>query len=166
MIRIESLVIISSMIEAVIFDFGRTLYDPVTLDLFPGSVQVLTDLRKRGIRLSLVTIAQDENVRLEELIRFGVDGFFSPIKVLGLRQAKDFSSIARELGTKPLNIGVVGDNLKREIPEGNRIGAYTWWTRQRLLNPQLQAPKSGLQCPRDILQTIDELVPKIDSLNT
>ncbi len=151
------------MIEAVIFDYGRTLYDPSTGKLFPEADKVLSELANHQIRLGLVTIAVDTQSRRQELARFGIEEFFSSIEVVDLRKRKDFTVTLEALKTDPQQCVVIGDSLKREITEGNRIGAVTVWTRQRLFSSR--QPRNDLERPKAVIDNLGELVPKIDELN-
>jgi FMN phosphatase YigB (HAD superfamily) len=58
---------------------------------------------------------------------------------------------------------VVGDNLKREITAGNKIGAFIVWTRQNLSDDW--KPQNELQVPKATIEAIEELVPLIKGLN-
>ncbi len=152
------------MIEAVIFDYGRTLYDPVAGRLFPEADKVLNNLVNRQIRLGLVTIAVDTQLRRQELTRFGIEELFSSIDVVDLRKRKDFTVTLEALKTNPQQCVVIGDSLKREITEGNRIGAVTIWTRQRLFSSR--QPRNDLERPKAVIDSLGELIPKIDELNS
>ncbi len=157
-------------IEAVVFDFGRTLGNPDTKQLFPGVVDVLQQLRDREIRLALVTIARYASSREDELAAFGLTRFFSTVEILDFRSGrprKDFGALLVGMGVEPQGSAVVGDNLEEEIRAGNEIGAYTIWTTQNLSRKGLQLPEEGsIYRPRDTIRAITELVPKIDPLNS
>lgn len=155
-------------IEGVIFDFGRTLYDPTTQGLFPRTIETLDGLTTRGLKLGLVSIAETDFIdrRVQELADLGIGQLLQAIDIIARSaKAKVFTKILRELGLedKPENCMVVGDNLKREIVSGNAIGAYTVQTRQRLLFDT--KPKDESQTPKVTISTIEELVPLVDLLN-
>jgi|SRR3989344_2279801 len=152
------------MIEAVIFDWGRTIYDPESQQLFPQTEQVLSNLTFRQLRLGLVSIA-DTSIedRHEDLRRFGISHFFQAVQIFGRREQKDFTEVLQGLRVEASRSAVVGDNLGREITLGNRIGAYTIWTRQRLSG--VYVPRNAEEMPKAIIEAIPELVSLIDKLN-
>lgn len=156
-------------LEAVIFDFGRTLYDPSTGTTFPETHNTLEALKERELKLGLVSVTNtdDLELRVSELRDLGLRDFFSAIDIIGRTHGqKDFTKVlgALNLFKTPEKCAVVGDNLKKEIAAGNRIGAYTIWTKQRLLSER--APQDTHQIPKATINKIEELVPLIDSLNT
>lgn len=155
-------------IEGIIFDFGRTLYDPATRTTFPEAKDTLGALRERDLKLGLVTVAEtdDTESRMNELADLGLSDYFQAIDVVGRStEGKDLTRVLNELGLSetPEKCAVVGDNLKREITAGNEIGAFTIWTRQNLSADW--KPENEMQTPRATIDTIEELVPLIDSLN-
>ncbi|NTU47023.1 HAD hydrolase-like protein [Candidatus Roizmanbacteria bacterium] len=155
------------MIEAVIFDFGRTLYDPTIKALFPGVIDTLTELQNRNLKLGLVSIAEtdDTDQRLKELNELGIMQFFSAISIIARSiKSKNFGKIFDELGVSenPRKAIIIGDNLKRDIEEGNSIGAHTVWTRQRLSADW--KPINDKQNPDYTIEAIEELIPIIEGL--
>lgn len=152
------------MIEAVIFDYGRTIYDPTVDELFPESVEVLEWLKLKGIKLGLVSVAltDDVNERLKDLDRFDLARFFDAVEVIARGKEKNFSVILEKLGVGPEHCIVVGDNLKREITEGNKIGAYTVWTKEKMSNDW--QPENEAQLPKMIISNIKELILVVEHL--
>lgn len=153
------------MIEAAVFDYGRTIYDPETDQLFPHTTEVFEELISRRIRLGLVSIAERSvEQRHEDLVRLGIDHFFEAVQIFGLREQKDFTQVLEKLEIEAARCIVVGDSLRREISEGNRIGAYTVWTRQKLSG--LYTPRNELETPGATIDAIEELIPLVDKLNS
>jgi len=157
------------MVEAVVFDCGRTLFNPDTGDLLPGVRETLTDLKCREIKLGLLTVAVTDDVsqRDKEIAGFGMRDFFEAIEIIPRSaRGKDFKNIFINLGVekKPGNCLVVGDNLKREIEAGNRIGAWTVWTRQNLSADW--RPQNEMQEPKIIIDDIREVTAVVDELNS
>ena len=108
------------MIEAAIFDYGRTLHDPETDQLFPGCEAILISLKDSGIKLALVSRGQDTDKRRQDFERFNLPEFFQVLDIIGEGAKKEFSHILEKLGVKPENTIVVGDRVKSEILEGNK----------------------------------------------
>lgn len=155
-------------IEAVIFDCGRTLYDPEALSLFPGTRETLENLTQKGIKLGLMSVAVTDDItpRMKEIERFEVGGYFQAINIVPRSTVgKDFSKVLKDLGMedKAESCLIVGDNLKREIESGNKIGAYTVWTTQDLSADW--KPLNEMQIPKAQISNIVDLVPLIERLN-
>jgi len=155
-------------IEAVIFDCGRTLYDPETGLLFPESRKTLENLTQKGLKLGLLSVAVTDDIapRFKELEFFEMNDFFQSIDIVPRStQGKDFTKILKDfkMEEKVFNCLIVGDNLKREITAGNEIGAITVWTRQNLSADW--EPQTEMQTPKFIINKIEELVPLIERLN-
>lgn len=154
-------------LEAAIFDFGRTLYNPDTSDLMPQSIQTLSQLQDMGLKLGLVSIAltDDLSPRLQQLDQFGLTKFFQSIEIQPRSQiGKIFTKVLSELKiTDNKKCLIVGDNLKRDIAYGNTLGAFTVWTRQNL-SADWQ-PQNQIQQPKAIIDRIQDLVPLIKRVN-
>lgn len=155
-------------IEAVFFDFGRTIYDSETGSLFPETIKTLENLSQQGLNLGLLTVAENEDLdsRVKELDDLGLSKFFKSIDIVPRStKGKDFTKLLKDFGMeeKTENCLVVGDNLKREITAGNTIGAFTVWTRQRLSDDW--KPQNEIQTPKATIETIEELIPLIEKLN-
>lgn len=156
-------------IEAAIFDFGRTIYDPETKDLFSNSKTTLYNLRDRKLKLGLVTVAltDDLQLRKSELDTLGLTEIFDIVDIVGRNtEGKDFMNVIKYLNltNKSYKCLVVGDNLKREITSGNKMGAYTVWTKQRLSADWF--PQNKIQIPKTTIYKIEELIPLVDILNS
>lgn len=109
------------MVNAIIFDWKRTLYDPEKRELIDGSRDVLTTLGTEGLDLYLVGKDPDSTMR-GEVIRLEVARWFTSIHfVTGSKSDEDFYQFIRE----PSQTVVVGDRVRSEIEVGNRIGAIT-----------------------------------------
>ena len=152
-------------IEAIVFDFGRTLFNPDTGTLFPHTTETLEKLKEKGIKMGLLSVANTEDTiqRLNELEDLGLSSFFQSIEIVPRNtKGKDFTNVLKELGVRGdlSKCMVVGDNLKREIESGNKIGAYTVWTKQNLSADW--KPQNERQIPRATVVDIKEIITLID----
>ncbi len=68
------------MIKAIIFDWGRTLYDSENQALFPGTEKVLQFLSKLYL-LVIVSLASDGNIekRMQILRACGIEKYFAAV---------------------------------------------------------------------------------------
>lgn len=156
-------------IEAVVFDCGRTLFNPDTGNLLVGARETLMDLKLRNVNLGLLTVAVTDDIllRQKEIDYFDVRDFFKAIEIIPRStKGKDFKKIFETLGVEnhPETCLVVGDNLKREIEAGNRIGAWTVWTRQNLSADW--KPENEMQEPKFIIGEIREVTAIVDELTS
>ena len=111
--------------QIIIFDFMRTLYDPETGKLISGAKALLEMLHKRCIPLYLVSYKEGHRTTLMD--ELGIRKYFTAIELVeDKRQAMESIKIDHERE----RIWVVGDRVRGEIMEGNRIGAVTVWFKQ------------------------------------
>lgn len=66
-------------IEAVFFDFGRTIYDSEAGSLFPETIKTLENLSQKGLKLGLLTVAETDDLssRVKELDDLGLSVFLN-----------------------------------------------------------------------------------------
>ncbi|MDZ4247893.1 MAG: HAD hydrolase-like protein [Patescibacteria group bacterium] len=105
----------------IIFDFNRTLYDPDSARLVPGTLKVLGELQGRGCVLYLISRGGPDRARL--IRKLGLESVFAGIKVTERKNLRDFRAIAKRHPTA--SIYVVGDRPSQEIRLGNRLGFRT-----------------------------------------
>jgi HAD superfamily phosphatase (TIGR01668 family) len=149
------------MIAAVIFDFGRTLYDSETEELYPEALPLLEKLQERGLKMALVSRTQDPERRREDLKRLGIDNYFKAIEVFPAHQAKEFDKVFSDLGgVSPEECLVVGDRIQSEILEGNRAGCITAWIKQgKFIDEE---PRSGEEQPDYTIHSLMEVLSILD----
>lgn len=153
------------MIEAVIFDYNRTLVqgDELPPKFFPETIPVLKNLQNRGIKMAVVSVGDDPRQRLQEFESLKLSDFgISIFKVVGKSERKDLQSVLDELQVEAKRCVVVGDRVKKEILEGNKIGATTVWLEQgKFANEKPETPDEE---PDHLIKSLDHLIPIIDSL--
>lgn len=115
------------MIKAVIFDYNWTLYNPEELQLFPEALDVLGSLVEQDYKLVLISRAENVEVRREEIRNAALDEIFDIIDIVPTGSEKEFTWIFDELEVQAEEVMVVGDRVKSEIAEGNRLGCMTVW---------------------------------------
>lgn len=117
------------MIEGIIFDYGRTLADADTNQLFPGAEEILENLHSKGFKMAVMSRTSDPQKRLEEFKEHNLDRYFQVFVALPKEGTEKFDDVLQKLGVKAENCVVVGDRIKSEIVEGNKIGLTTIWVR-------------------------------------
>ncbi len=100
------------------------------LKLFPGSRRLLRTLRKRGVRIFVVSFGDPQTQRAK-IAALGLDRepavehIFYADTDLNLTKDSAFSSILQRTGAQPANVLVVGDRPGGEIRAGRRLGMHT-----------------------------------------
>ncbi|HSW58726.1 MAG TPA: HAD-IA family hydrolase [Dehalococcoidales bacterium] len=97
----------------------------------PGAIETLEKIRQKGIRLALITNGGSE-VQRKKLERFGLSAFFEYILVegefgAGKPDARVFQSCLANLGVKPEEVWMVGDDLNRDIGGALPLGIRAIW---------------------------------------
>ncbi len=132
----------NSMIRAIFFDLGDTLVAEediankhlweATLEKLPHLDEVLTELKKKGYKLGIITntvTSQEKHVRMA-LRRIDVEKYFDVI-ITSVDVGHDkpderiFMTALRELRVKPKEAVMVGNRISADIVGGNRMGMKT-----------------------------------------
>jgi len=130
------------LIRAIFFDLGDTLIveeevagkhlSEVTLKKLPYLDEVLTELKKKGYKLGIITntvTSREENVRTA-LRNIGVEKYFDVILTsvdVGHEKPDEriFMTALKKLRVKPNEAAMVGNRIGIDIVGGNRMGMKT-----------------------------------------
>lgn len=150
--------------EAVIFDYNRTLVqgDEFPPQFYPEAPAVLESLRTKGIKMAIVSVSEDPTSRMQEFKKLGLPRYISVFKIVGKGDRKDLQPVLDELQVDPEHCVVVGDRIKKEIFEGNKVGATTIWLRQGKFSDEI--PEIPEEEPTYTIYSLEELIPVFDSL--
>ena len=138
--------------EAFIFDFNRTLYDPETGMFVPGAVKSLEDLKKSGALLFL--IGKGTNERSKLINELGLHRYFDEIIVKEEKDLADFKYL--QIKYPDADFFVIGDRVKKEIRFGNVCGFKTIWLKRGKFASEL--PENDEEKPWKIIAEFDELM--------
>jgi putative hydrolase of the HAD superfamily len=149
------------MIRAIFFDLGDTLVVEedvvdkhlweVTLKKLPDLDEVLTELKKKGYKLGIITntvTSTEEHVR-QALRKIDVEKYFDVIATsvdIGHEKPDEriFMTAMRKLKVKPAEAVMVGNRISADIAGGNRMGMKTIlfrWNRrypEKMTSPEEQ----------------------------
>ena|SRR5260370_34657865 len=119
------------MIRAIIFDWGRTLYDSESQALFPRTQEVLQALSRQYI-LAIVSLASDGNIekRQQILQTYDIKKYFASIHFAQKDKDHLYTMALSTLGLFPQEVAIVDDRAIRGIRWGNIHGAMTIWVKQ------------------------------------
>ncbi len=115
------------MINSVIFDWKRTLYNPDDGTLITGSREILEILQKNKIPLFLMGKGGDD--MYEEVKKLDVERYFTNIVFQeGAKEDALFKPFVSK--DKPSGTLFIGDRIRSELAVGKSLGATTIWVRQ------------------------------------
>ena len=132
-------------IKAVVFDYGRTLYDRDNSDFFPETSDVLEYLYPKYI-LSIVSIATEKDPPENRIRALKEKDFLKYFRhTLFHSSDKDhlFAYLLNQLDVNPDEVAVVDDRVFRGIAWGNKHGAMTVWLRGGKFADELPNSKTG-----------------------
>jgi putative hydrolase of the HAD superfamily len=101
------------------------------MHLFPGAIETLDELRKRGVRMALVTNGDAETQR-RKIVRFDLAPHFEHIQIegehgFGKPEERAYRHALAALKLTPSDVWMVGDNLEWEVAAPQRLGIYSVW---------------------------------------
>lgn len=150
------------MIKAIIFDYGRTLVDPETDDLFPEAKRILDNLIKRKLKLALVSRSYHPKNRWRNIRQLQLEKYFKIIEVIPAEDTKEYTHVLKELRVKPGDCLIIGDQVKNDILPGNKIGAITIWVKKGKFADELSTSKE--EEPDYTIASLEEFLPIVERL--
>jgi len=126
--------------------------------LFPDALDCLTDLRRRGVPLALVTNGDAVQQR-DKIERHGLARFFDAILIEGeFGVGKPHEAVYRQalqaLGAAPTEAWMVGDHLEWDVGAPQRLGLCGVWVD----GPGAGLPDACAVVPHRIIRAFPELV--------
>jgi len=145
------------MAKAIIFDWGRTLYDNENKQLFPDALSILDYVSKK-YKLAIVSLATKESIEeRNSLIRnMKVDHFFEHILIDSKDKDRMYSQVINNFNIDPRDLILVDDRTVRGISWGNKIGATTIWLKKGKFSNELPNEETG--SPSHIIENLSELL--------
>jgi len=125
--------------------------------LFPDSLACLTELRRRGIPLALVTNG-DATQQRDKIERHGLARFFDAILVegefgVGKPDEAVYQHVLKALGMTPDEALMVGDHLEWDVGAPQRLGLTGVWVDRGGVG----LPHGSAVQPHRIIRSLDEL---------
>ena len=104
----------------IIFDYNRTIFDPDSNTLYPGTRDVLHQLSST---CELFLVSMNDPERRSAIEAFNIERYFKKVFFVNKKSRSLFQKIAGvDIHT---TIVVVGDSIRNEISIGNRLGYAT-----------------------------------------
>lgn len=132
------------MIKAIIFDWGRTLYDIEKESLFSETEDVLDYLSKK-YNLAIVSLATDGNFekRWQIIKNHNLEKYFKSILFTQDDKDKLYVDTLEKMKLKPNEVVIVDDRMIRGITWGNKHGAKTVWIKKGKFSNELPDKITG-----------------------
>ncbi|MDO8469626.1 MAG: HAD hydrolase-like protein [bacterium] len=146
--------------KAIIFDWGRTLFDSETKNEFPEAEEILVLCRKRGYRLavaSLVSIHANASLeeRTKQIENSPLRKFFEVAAVTDEDKDKILDEVVAKLDLPREEILIVDDRIIRGIKYGNLRNHPTVWLQKGKFENEL--PNEETKTPTFIIHSLSEL---------
>ena len=146
-------------VRAIIFDWGRTLYDSGAKNEYPYAVEVVRHCASK-YRLAIVSLVSPlANATLEERIeqieRSPLRTFFELVRVTDDDKDAAFDEVVRDLGIPRDQILIVDDRTVRGIRYGSRRGHPTVWFQNGKFAEELPSAETGE--PTATIHSLEEL---------
>ena len=133
--------------KAVIFDWGRTLYNPEEGALFSDTKSVLEYLKLKNYILAIVALATAGQSKITERMSIiekeNLALYFVSIKFDIENKDKMYEETLFELGLKHEDVFIVDDRVMRGITWGNKNGCKTIWVQNGKFANELPDEHSG-----------------------
>jgi FMN phosphatase YigB (HAD superfamily) len=147
-------------IKAIIFDWGRTLFDSEAKELYPESEGVMEFCSSQGLRLacaSLVSVQANATLdeRKNQIENSVLRKFFEFVLVTDINKDIILAEIAGKLNLPREEILIVDDRTLRGIKYGNHNGHPTVWFQNGKFANELPNEETGT--PAYTIHNLNEL---------
>lgn len=147
------------MIKAIIFDWGRTLYDNERGALAAGVPGLLMTLGQRYTLAIVSLVSGDYERRTAErravLRATALEPLFAAVRFVPADKDRAYVDTLAELGVQESEVAIVDDRARRGIAWGNRHGALTIWLRRGRFAAELPDAETGI--PSHTIADLSEL---------
>ncbi|MBL7045891.1 MAG: HAD family hydrolase [Parcubacteria group bacterium] len=149
------------MHKLVIFDWGRTLWNPETQKLFNKVPQVLEFLTRKGYTLSIVALATDGDTkrRLDALKASAIEDCFAKTLFRETGKDKMYKETLKELKFESSETIIIDDRVVRGIKFANKYGCKSIWIQSLKFREEYPTEETGKPT-----YTIDKIGQLIDIL--
>ncbi len=149
------------VIKAIIFDWGRTLYDSDAKKEFLDAEEVLKYCQDHAYRLAVVSLtSQHSNSTLDErglqIEKSFLRKYFEVALVTDADKDKLFDEIVKKFGLPREQVVIVDDRIVRGIRYGTRHGHPTVWLQKGKFAQELPNLETGQ--PTHTIHELGELL--------
>jgi putative hydrolase of the HAD superfamily len=128
------------------------------IDCFPGAIETLAELIRRGFRLALLTNGAGTAQRAK-IERFALASYFVSIHIegemgVGKPDERAYHHALRALEVLPYEAWMVGDNFEWEVVVPQRLGLGTVWVDRQGKG----IPNGASVVPNHVIQSLDQIL--------
>lgn len=145
------------MVKAIIFDWGRTLWDNDNGVLFPDSKEILEYLKGKGYRMAVLSISAPEffEKKYETIRNSGLASYFDKILVSTKKEKEEIDEINKVWNFEYKDIAIIGDQVIREVAIANNLGMESILVKRGKFADQIPTKETGF--PTHTISTVSEL---------
>jgi len=148
-----------------IAEVGRQKYNNADFDgleIYPEVTGVLGDLKRKGMRLILVTEGSliQQNKKINAL---GIRSYFNKIYISEGDKSEYFKDILKTNNFGVDEVLIIGDRIDKEISVGNKLGLKTVRILKGVYSNRV--PESNLEKPDFEIRNLREIFEVIDKIN-
>ncbi len=147
-------------IKAIIFDWGRTLFDSTTKKEFTDADDILAWCKDRGYRMACASLVSvHANATLEErrhqIENSPLRGYFEFVEVTDQDKDMILDSLVAKLAVPRNEIAIIDDRTLRGIRYGNKRGHPTIWFQNGKFADEIPTDDTGV--PTHTIHSLGEL---------
>lgn len=148
-------------IKAIIFDWGRTLFDIDLKKEFTDSENVLLYCKQKNYKICVASLARPlindtEEERKSQIIKSSLGKYFDLIEVTEAKEKDELlDKLVEKLNIPRKEILIVDDRIVKSIKYGNKNGHPTIWLQAGKFSNELPNNETGV--PTFTIKTLSEL---------
>lgn len=145
------------MVKAIIFDWGRTLWDNDNDVLFSDSKEILGYLKGKGYRMAVLSISAPEDFeqKYETIKKSGLASYFDKVLVSTKKEKEEIDEINKVWSLEYKDIVMIGDQVIREVAIANKLGMDSILVKRGKFADQIPTEETGN--PTYTISTVSEL---------
>jgi FMN phosphatase YigB (HAD superfamily) len=146
-------------IKAIIFDWGRTLFDVDANKEYSDAKEILSYLKQKDYKICIASLVRANTTIKERKQQIETSSFYKYIDLVELSDSKEkdemFNNIIQKLNIPKEEILLVDDRVVKSIKYGNKNGHPTVWFQNGLFANEL--PNEDTGNPTFIIHSLFEL---------
>lgn len=153
------------MINGLIFDWNGTLYDSKRDYFLDGSIDLFTELSRKGYQKSLLVDSSDFNLDSvgKPVLPYGFEIYFSHIQpVSDFKKISDLKTCAEAMNLRYRTIAVVGDRVRTDVSSAKKLGMKTIWYRDGYFKDEM--PRELFEFPDFVIYNLEDVISSIERL--
>ena len=148
-------------IKAIIFDWGRTLYDVDNKKEISDSEDVLSYCKQKGYKMCVASLARpltgdSVEERRKQIENSSLGKYLDMVEVSDVKEKDEMlDNLVKKLNLPKVEILFVDDRMVKSIKYGNKNGHPTAWLKAGPFSNEF--PNSDTGIPTFVIETLSEL---------